>query len=477
MNPRERALAVLLIALIILGAGGFVGYQFIYTPWSKSRKELDNLRNEEKKKQARQQEIEEKMGELDRARVLSLPGDQDTARLQYERYLNGLFSRNNVAAGRYSITPRPVDNKSTPTTSDKTPIYTRLTYNVQAYATMDSLVKVMKEFYDTGLMHQIKNLSIQRQLTNNNQSTANELDVRMTIEALIVTGADKRPYLLPNIDRRLVAIDLAAALQRGPTGLGLVLWAAGPSGRVGPRLLAASDPPRNYDAIVKKNVFLGRAPTTSEGDSPEWMAPRFVHLTRMTSDSRRTESFLFDVLHNRRFRLRETEGFNTFPFIKDNTGTTIVHGAIVQFEDRDIIYRAEMVPGDGSGGKGFSRPDKAEREQLVSDGTISSADAQRVLRTTPAYWDHLVNQLVIHMTDKDDFRIELEREKDKPAEDPEQSSTVEVLRGKVVHRDKGDVFIVVEPRYYTMHMGQSVEDSLKKPLPREKLKELKLAGN
>src|SRR5262249_22830075 len=145
-----------------------------------------------------------------------------------------------------------------------------------ADATMPSLVGVLEEFYKTGLLHEVKSLSVQRQLTNTDPTRANELTVHMTIEALIVTGADKRSYVLPNIDRRLLAAALAAALQHGRTGLGMVLWAAGPSGPAGPGLLANRhsaatpsgeamadmffDTPRNYDAIAYKNVFLGRPP-------------------------------------------------------------------------------------------------------------------------------------------------------------------------------------------------------------------------
>ena len=39
MNSRERALAVLLICVIILGGGGFFGYQFVYVPWNTRNKD------------------------------------------------------------------------------------------------------------------------------------------------------------------------------------------------------------------------------------------------------------------------------------------------------------------------------------------------------------------------------------------------------------------------------------------------------
>ena len=61
-------------------------------------------------------------------------------------------------------------------------------------------------------------LSITRQATGNTpnvangqqQQRANELNVRMTIEALVLTGADKRDYLIPGVDRSSLALYTAA---------------------------------------------------------------------------------------------------------------------------------------------------------------------------------------------------------------------------------------------------------------------------
>ena len=77
----------------------------------------------------------------------------------------------------------------------------------------------------------------------------------MTIEALIVTGADKRSYLLPNFDRRLLALDVAPGVfPHGP----LVLWTSVSPGLLSPGELA--EPTRDYAAIARKNIFLGRPP-------------------------------------------------------------------------------------------------------------------------------------------------------------------------------------------------------------------------
>src|ERR1700730_8552559 len=96
----------------------------------------------------------------------------------------------------------------------KKPIYTRLTFTVLAHADLASLVKMLEGFYRTGLLHQIKTFSVQRPLTVGAQDRPNDLDINLTIEALIVSGAADRPQLLPNLDPRLMALDSLNAMVR-----------------------------------------------------------------------------------------------------------------------------------------------------------------------------------------------------------------------------------------------------------------------
>jgi hypothetical protein len=489
MNSRERILAIILVGVIVLGGGGLFGYRFLYVPWSEKTRTLAELKKKAEEKEARVGEIRREQAKLNRWRAMSLPGDPDVSRREYEKYLNELMSRNGFGPGKYSVTPRPVDAKSSPTIgAKKEPIYTKLVYNVQAYATLANLVKMMEGFYHTPLLHQIKNFSAQRQLTTSNQTRTDELDVRMTVEAIIVTGADSRSWLLPNVDRRLLLADLAAGLRRGPTGLGLALWAVGPTGPTGPEMLA--EPPRYYDAIASKNVFHGRTPVAppkpdtprETGNPPELLPTRFTYLTDITTNDRgRTESFLFDRSSNKRFRLRSAVGFNTFPFIKDPEGRTVVQGAVTLIEDRDVYFRAELYAEDlprvrSASTAGFFRIDRKDREALLADKLIAAGEEGRVFRVGQEYWDKLRRQQVLALSEREKglFRFEVERESDRPSTDPDLR--IEVLRGKVLKTDGTDVLIRVEARYYGLHVGSSVEDSLRKALEESKVKELKLAS-
>ncbi len=511
MNPRERILAILLGCVIILGGAGFFGYQFAYVPWSTRTKSLENLKKDQTTKENRLAEIEVHRAEFARLKMLSLPGDAEVAQREYAKYLNDLLARHGVAPGHYTIAPKPADKQTVPTVGpNKDPIYTKLTFNVQADATMSSLAAVMEDFYKTGLLQEIKELTIQRQLTTTDPTRANELTVHMRVEALVVAGADKRTYLLPNIPRRLLALDMAATLVGAPTGLGLVIWAAGPTGPAGPGLLAGrrtepapsdsaveemfTDAPRYYDAIAKKNVFLGRPPADSEAlGSPEWLAPHFVRLTGIAPDNRgRMQAFLFDVYNSapskRMSKLRATQGYDSFTFVKDGDMRAVVRGIVVKIGDRDIVYRAEISAEDASSGRdpkaqGFFHLDRKTRDKLVADGLIKTDEADSVYRVERGYWDSLVKNLIIRERGRDSFRIQLEKDSDKPVEggDSEEmgprGNPVDVLSGRIVRSDGSELLVLVESRFFELHIGQTLDESLKKPLGRSQLKDLKLADN
>lgn len=478
MNPRERAMAVLLIAVIILGGGGFLGYQFVYVPWTAKTRQLANLQKDYKAKVERRDDIVREKGKLARWQMLSLPADPEVASREYEKYLNELLTHHHIVNGS-EITPtnkQDQGNKTVPTTSDKQPIYNRLTFQVHAYATMNNLVGMLHDFYNTGLMQQIKSLTIQRQLTPTRDVRPDELEVKMTVEALIVTGADKRSYLTPNFDRKLMAADVMVSLFKGPSPL--VLWASASPGLSSPGLLA--DPPRNYEVLAKKNIFLGRQQVSPEEDgTPEWMAPRFVHLTDITRGTLRMDATLYDVLTNRKFKLRESSGaWNTFTFVKDGKAFgSVVDGTVVKIDDRELVYRTEFhLTDDPSRTPGFAKPDKAEREKLVADEVIRTSDADSVLRVNREYWDMLVRTHIVRRSYQgpDSFVVRLERAQDKPAEDDDPSSAVDVLTCKLLSQDSHYVYVRPDERYYNIHMGESVEDSLaRKPLSPDKVKALK----
>ncbi len=476
MTSRERALAVLLVIVIVFGGGGFFGYQFLYSPWTARKKTLALLQKQEEEKVARRADLERQRTKLARWTSLSLPGDQETARLEYERYLTQLLNRYKITNGR-EITTRPVDTKNNPTVGpNKDPIYTKLTFQVKCYATMANLVAMMDEFYRTGLMHEIKNISIQRQGTSKSDARPDELDVRMTIEALIIAGADKRPYLLPNLDRRLLALDVA---QTPFPHAGQLLWGWTSPGLLSTNLLA--EPARDYSAIYRKNIFLGRPAREREGPkdedgTPMWVAPRFVYLNEITHSPIRWQGTLYDRLHNVNFKLRESSPYNVFALVRDGHAEHFLDGHVLLIEEGKVYYQLELaVPETVGQTPRAARPDKAELDKLVADKVVSADDAKRVVRYDGDYWEVLLRTKVIKTgIDRNRFSVDLDRESDSPGEDEEAGDPVEILKGKVVLRDDGYVYVLPEERYCELHLGECLDDAFRrKPLSREKIKELK----
>jgi hypothetical protein len=334
MTTRERMTAGGVLGVLMLVAMVFLFHQFFLSPLWERDAAIQSAQDDIDSKNAQITQARALLPKLRYWRQLSLPADTDLARREYEKYLSELFRRNSIDASVVSKTP---DTRTSPTLPGKKPIYTRLTFTVTGQATLDNLVKTLGEFYHTGLLHQIKSIAIQRPLTVGPQQKPNELDLNLTIEALIVNGAGRRPYLLPNVDTRELAAEVAAALRGAPTGLALAGWAAGPAGPLGPGTLA--DPPRQYNAVAARDIFFG--PVVARNDSnADVEVSQFVYLTDITQHGKDYEAFLYDRYNNRRTRLRSSAGFDSFQ-VMDAEGNALLKGTVVEIQERDVIFKVE----------------------------------------------------------------------------------------------------------------------------------------
>lgn len=338
MNPRERFLAFCVLGIVILAGGAFLGYQFYLVPLQDRDASIAAIKLEIERKREEVRKVTAERPKLERWRQLSLPTDTDLARREYEKYLSEQMRQSGFATASFSVTPKPADTRTSPTLPGrKEPIYTRLTFTVLAHADLPSLVTFLDRFYHTGMLQQIKNLSIVRPLTTASQQRRYDLDINLTIEALIIAGGENRRHLLPVIGRRVLALDAAAALRGAPTGLAWAAWAAGPTGPIGPRILA--EPPRQYASIADKNIFFGPPPTTQRSKDDADVI-QFVYLTDITQTVSRTEAFLYDRYNNRKTRLRASAGFDTFR-IRDSEGDDVLQGKVIRINDRDLVIIVE----------------------------------------------------------------------------------------------------------------------------------------
>jgi hypothetical protein len=163
MNPRERNMAILLGAFIVLGGGGFFLYQFLYLPWRQQEANLGRLEDEITAKKRELFALNKELPKLATWRLISLPPDPVQARDDYGQLLGHLmadvagWSVRNYSPGQADVKPGP-----TMSPTSKQPLYTSMTFRADADASESQIVHFLEEFAKAPVMHKIKALSVER---------------------------------------------------------------------------------------------------------------------------------------------------------------------------------------------------------------------------------------------------------------------------------------------------------------------------
>jgi hypothetical protein len=513
MNTREKTLLLILVVIVLAGVFGFGGWKFVWEPYRTKKALVESLTDTATKKQKELADLKEAQANMALYKSMSLPANADFARSEYGKYLRDMLAKNGFKDPVPTVTVTPADdkeqNKKVPGGVKKEPPYQKVNVRVVAEGPLENVDKVLEEFYRTPLLHQIHDLTLERPLTPNGPGRDREVKMVMTIEALIVTGADKHSYLLRGVEPKLLAIDTVAALRREPLGFGMALDAISPAGRInGPYRLkgmphVTSGDNREYAAIAWKNVFYGPPPekpppdtTPKQEDRPaDFMATRFVRLNHLYSGVR-VETHLYDVSTDHMFKTRASLGYNTFPFIKDGYSRSVVLGTVVKVDDEEwnVYFRVDISSEDPPGKDAdlyhFYKLDKKELEKLVTDKVITKEDSARTLRVSPEYWESLKRTNVIRPREKKDkdpknvkdfykdvkdlFCVVLRADGSKVSGEDSVTPN-EILIGKVVKSNHDEVLIVTDERFYQIHIGWTMEDALdKQPLSAEQVKKHEL---
>jgi hypothetical protein len=342
MTVRERFLAIVVLGFIVLAGAGLMISQFIWSPIRNRNHRISEIKSEIEERRDKIAQIQALKPKFEGWRQISLPADLGFARLEYEKHLRELLLHSGFEGNSTTVIPsRGADPKSNPTLpGKKEPIYTRMNFTVAADGELADLVDFLERFYRTPLLHEIKRLDIRRPLTalidtGPQRQNANILHIEMNVEALVLAGADKRKQLLPAVDWNLAGVDVLTSLCSSPTGLIMLLSGIGPTGPLGPPILAA--PVRQYGSIAAKDIFFG--PTVVEQVAEKVDATEHVYLTDITHTGTKAEAFLYDRYNNSKTRLRASAGFDAFR-IRDSKGETLVQGKVVRIEDRDLIFRS-----------------------------------------------------------------------------------------------------------------------------------------
>jgi hypothetical protein len=274
MTTRERNLAVVLVTVLGVFGLGFVAYQFVLSPWLDKGRQIQNRKNEIAQLETDILTIQVEKKKFEAARQQSLPADVGVARAEYGNLLEKLCRRADLT-NQLKIIQADPDNKSVPMLAPKKPAYTRLTYELTAKGELYHLVDFMHLFYRLPLLHTIKKMNIQRP-SEARARDRRELDISLTIEALVLDAAPDRATLLPVV-RELALLSGPAAL----TGFNLQVVATGKGDPIPPTGVL-SDSSREYLAVAGKDVFFGPLAEKKERDKREEDISQFVVLTSVT---------------------------------------------------------------------------------------------------------------------------------------------------------------------------------------------------
>lgn len=473
-------MALALGAAVTVGGGVLAFNTLFWGPLQERKAKAEELEKKADDKSVRRQQILADLPRLERWKQLSLPSDVELARREYQSYLEHLTRESGISGRNVTVTAKanekPVEAKGATLQAAKLPVYTHLSFTVNFKSSYANLFRFLLAFYKTSLLHQIKTLSVQRPANSGTQKTT-DLETTMTIDAVIVAGAGHRAYLLPNMDRKLLAAEVVAGMLHGPQGIALAGWAVSPTGPLGPSLLTHSD--KEYRLLASKDLFHG-PDAVLDSPKPQWISPRFAKLTDITRSDRKTEGSLLDLYNGKTpIRLSDQPGFNTFAFVKDGQFNAVANATVlrIDLDNREIILRVGIKssePSPGDEGEKIYRLSQKEREQLIQTKVVKQEEADRVYRVEPKYWQTLVKDQIVRPDEEGDgFSIETAADRGGPVTD--EFSRVEILRGKVLRNEERGVYVSFKEKYCALHVGQTVEECLNKPLRESQVQEIKSA--
>jgi hypothetical protein len=280
MNSRDSKLAYILLGFIVLAVTGFFGYTFYLVPMREREARIVDLRRDVDEREARVDVIHLEQPTLEKFRQISLPKDVDLARRAYGEEIEKMLRASGFEPGNFSVLPKAPETRTSPTFANKRPIYTQLPFTVTAKGDLASIVDWMERFYKLPLLHQIRNLSIQLPAGSDSSARrgANDLDMTVTVEALILDSAEARKTLAPE-----KPVDL-------------------------PSVLSPKD--RQYASIAGKNIFYGSAPVQQSVTKYVDVMP-FIKFDGVSYEAGTPTATLWDQYHNHDYRIRPhtTGGF------------------------------------------------------------------------------------------------------------------------------------------------------------------------
>lgn len=189
MKKREKLLAGV-VGLMVLGfAGNWLFQQALQGPLNARRQKIERLKKDIDRKEQQLRLAQQAGKKLTAWQRQSLPRDAAVARSLYQEWLLEVV-------GRVGFKLPNVDSGEAVA---KKGAYQRLAFSVRGQATLEQLTRFLYEFYRANHLHQIQRLNI------NPVAGSADLDLSLTIEALILPESDRKDRLSTERSMRLAS--------------------------------------------------------------------------------------------------------------------------------------------------------------------------------------------------------------------------------------------------------------------------------
>jgi hypothetical protein len=184
MQQRERLLAKVTGAVALI-AGVQFAYTYVQGAFDERQTQFDALKQDLDAKEAtvtRGLRAQKRLKEWEHR---SLPADLDQARSLYQNWLANTVER--IRLDRAEVTSLPA--------MPRLNFYNRIPFTVRGQGTLDQITTLLYEFYRADHLHQIQRFSLTPVSAGAGPQAPSQFDVSLSIEALVLPGADRRDKL------------------------------------------------------------------------------------------------------------------------------------------------------------------------------------------------------------------------------------------------------------------------------------------
>ncbi len=357
MNPREKNLLVILIAIVGCGAALFIGVQWFWKPLQAYNKTIADLHEDNEKRADELQTFFKQRKKLDVARLKSLPTNAPLAASEYSRFLKTMLTDSGLAVEVIQPSTQATKVKPSPLVPEIKDVgHQTMTFTVRARGELSQLIKLMEQLQKTPYEHRIKELSISRLDTGYGAKTSSRLNINFTMETLLVAKTPAKQGLPPGIDPRLVLAESIASMNAftaRPSGWGMIAAAL--------QLKQETPMPANreYADIGRKNIFVGAIcgghPTAAEKEGPTELKPKDADLLTKppnenvpayvrldTTVSSNHEASLRNLIYDTRpikLIARKGSGYEFFKITDENRDYIFFQAKVLAVESREVYFQ------------------------------------------------------------------------------------------------------------------------------------------